>query len=61
MVKRLARENWVVLVYTDNQTSVDVWATGTCTDKRIMAIVRALFFHTAGLNINLVWCTLRVN
>ena len=43
-----------VVIFTDNKSLVDVWSTGTCDDKRMMAIIRALFFHTASLNISLI-------
>ena len=41
-------------MFTDNQSVVDVWTSGTCSDKPMMAVIRALFFFTARRNINLL-------
>ena len=46
--------NKEVVVFTDNQSIIDIWKTGTCTNKRMMRLVRALFFHAANLNLNVV-------
>ena len=43
-----------VVVFTDNQSIIDIWTTGTCSDARMMSIVRALFFHLAERNANLI-------
>ena len=46
--------NREVVVFTDNQSIIDIWASGTCPDKRMMGIVRAMFFFLARHNINLI-------
>jgi hypothetical protein len=43
-----------VVIFTDNQSAVDVWQSGTCSDARMMAVVRALFFRAARLNLNVI-------
>ena len=43
-----------VVLFTDNQSIIDVWTSGTCSDARMMLIARALFFHLAERNANLV-------
>ena len=48
---------WVdqqILIYTDNESITHVWRTGTCKDKTMMRIVRALFFFAAQHNINVL-------
>ena len=48
---------WVdrqILIYTDNESITHVWRTGTCKDKVMMRIVRALFFYAACHNINVL-------
>ena len=42
-----------VVIFTDNQSLVDVWTSGSCTDALMMGLIRALFFHTASFNIHL--------
>ena len=46
--------NSAVVVHTDNKSVVDVWLTGSCSDARMMAIIRALFFRCAQINLNLL-------
>ena len=46
--------NQEVVVFTDNRSVVDIWVTGTCTDKHMMSVIRSLFYFTAKLNINLL-------
>lgn len=46
--------NREVVIFTDNQSIIDIWTSGTCTDKKMMALIRALFFFTAKRNINLL-------
>jgi hypothetical protein len=48
-----------VVIYTDNQSVVDIWVTGTCADKAMMKIIRSLFFFTAKRNINLLMAHIR--
>ena len=43
-----------LVIFTDNQSIIDIWTSGTSTDALIMAIVRALFFHLAERNANLI-------
>ena len=43
-----------VVIFTDNQVIIDIWKTGTCPNPRMMRLVRALFFHAANLNINII-------
>ena len=49
--------NWrnkQILFFTDNSSITYVWKTGTCRDKNIMRLVRALFMFTASRNINIL-------
>ena len=46
--------NKQVVIFSDNQTTIDVWQSGTCTDPLIMKIIRAIFFHAAKRNLNLI-------
>ena len=46
--------NKEVVVFTDNQSIIDIWKTGTSTNKRMMRLVRAMFFHAANLNLNII-------
>ena len=41
-------------MFTDNQSIINIWTTGTCSDARMMSIVRAMFFHLAERNANLI-------
>lgn len=41
-------------IYTDSLSMTQVWITGSCKDKDVMHIIRALFFFTASRNINLL-------
>ena len=50
-------EQWAnkeVVIFSDNQTTVDVWNTGSCSDNLMMAIIRAIFFKAARSNLNIV-------
>ena len=50
-------EEWAnreVVIFSDNKAVIDVWFTGSCKDRKMMSLIRSLFFHTAGLNINLL-------
>ena len=47
-------KNREVVVFTDNDSIIEVWKTGTCTNKYMMILVRALFFHAAQLNMNII-------
>eukprot|EP00111_Clytia_hemisphaerica_P017124 TCONS_00050701-protein len=42
--------NQQILIFTDNESIVSVWASGTSKDPRIMCIVRALFFLSVDIN-----------
>ena len=46
--------NREVVIFSDNQTTVDVWQSGSCTDALMMKIIRAIFFHAAKHNLNIV-------
>ena len=46
--------NKQVLISTDNFDVVQVWKTGSCKDKALMALVRKLFFFIARKNINVL-------
>ena len=46
--------NKEVVVFTDNESIIEIWKNGTCPNKRMMVIVRALFFHAASLNLNII-------
>ena len=39
-----------VVIFTDNETIVSVWSSGTSKDSRMMCIVRALFFLATNIN-----------
>ena len=43
-----------MVVFTDNQAIIDIWKSGTCPNPRMMRLVRALFFHAASLNLNII-------
>ena len=46
--------NMQIQIFTDSLSMVQVWSTGTCKDKVVMRLIRALFTFTAERNINLV-------
>ena len=46
--------NAQLVIYTDNETTVNVWKTGTCKDKDMMRVIRALFFFCARINLNVM-------
>ena len=46
--------NQQILFYTDNLCITNVWRSGTCINKDIMRLVRALFYFTAKNNINIL-------
>ena len=46
--------NKQILFFTDNQAITMIWQTGTCKDKDMMRLIRALFLFTAKNNINLL-------
>ena len=43
-----------IIIHTDNEATVNVWKTGTCKDKKMMRIIRALFFFCAKINLNVM-------
>ena len=43
-----------IVIFTDNQSVVDVWLSGSCKDKLMMSIIRSLFFFSAKRNINIL-------
>ena len=49
-------DNWVdeVVIFSDNQAVIDVWSSSSTSDVRMMAIIRAIFFRCAEINLNLV-------
>ena len=47
-------EDREIVIFTDNQSVVDVWKTGTCTDALMMKVIRAIFFRAAKLNLNII-------
>ena len=47
--------NQQILIYTDNQAITYIWKSGTCRDKNIMRLIRALFTYTAKANINILF------
>ena len=50
-------DNWAdqeVVIFSDNQAVIDVWSSGSTSDARMMAIIRAIFFRCAEINLNLV-------
>ena len=46
--------NKQITLFTDNESIVHVWSTGSCKSANIMTLVRLLFFFTAKRNINLM-------
>jgi hypothetical protein len=46
--------NSQLLIFTDNEATVNVWKTGTCKDKDMMRVMRALFFFCAKINLNVM-------
>ena len=50
-------EEWAnreVVIFSDNKAVIDIWFTGSCKDRKMMSLIRSLFFRTAELNINLL-------
>ena len=48
---------WVdkeVVIFSDNSSTVEAWNSGTCNDAWMMAIIRAIFFRAAKLNLNIL-------
>ncbi len=43
-----------IVLFSDNQDTVDIWYKGSTTEKQMMKILRKLFFFTAKHNINLI-------
>ena len=43
-----------ILFHTDNESITHVWRSGTCADRVVMQLVRALFLFSANLNINVL-------
>ena len=43
-------KNQQIFIFTDNESIVSVWSSGTSKDKKLMVIVRALFFLITKLN-----------
>ena len=48
-------KNKQIIVFTDNFTIVQVWKSGSCKDKNMMHLIRALFMFTAKHNINVLF------
>ena len=46
--------NREVVIFSDNKTTIEVWQSGTCTDSLMMAIIRAIFFKAAKVNLNII-------
>ena len=46
--------NKAIIIYTDLKSIAHVWKSGTCRDKGIMRLVRALFMFAARHNINIL-------
>ena len=46
--------NREVVIFSDNKAAIEVWTTGSCSDSRMMSIIRAIFFRCAQLNLNLL-------
>ena len=47
-----AWSNTQIIFYTDNSCIVQIWRSGSCRDKSMMRLVRALFLFTARRNLN---------
>lgn len=43
-----------IVVYTDNQSVVDVWRSGVTTDGTMLGLLRRIFFFGAQFNLNIV-------
>ena len=43
-----------IILYTDNQSLTYIWSTGSCKNKDIMRLIRAIFLFTAKHNTNLL-------
>ena len=43
-----------LLIHTDNEATVNVWKSGTCKDKHMMRVIRAMFFFCAKINLNIM-------
>ena len=50
-----ALTNKHIIILTDNEAIVAIWASGSSRDKQIMALVRALFFLCTNLNLSIVF------
>jgi hypothetical protein len=46
--------NQQILIHTDSESITFIWRTGTCKDKVMMRLIRALFFFAAAHNINIL-------
>ena len=46
--------NREIVIFSDNKTTIEVWQSGSCTDKLMMAVIRAIFFKAAKHNFNIV-------
>ena len=47
-------EDREIVIFSDNQSVVDVWRSGTCTDALMMRVIRAIFFRAAKLNLHII-------
>ena len=50
-------DSWVnrqVVIHTDSTPARDIWVKGSCPDKDVMRIVRAMFMFAAKRNINIM-------
>ena len=46
--------NKEIVIFSDNKSTVQVWTSGSCTDSRMMAVIRAIFYRAAKTNTNII-------